>query len=150
MTSIRSRIAAAIGSGAVVLVAVLGVAAAQQTAAPTIKKVPIQPLMSVEGKDNFVAYCAVCHGMNGKGGGPAVPALKVPVPDLTTIAQRKGKFDQIAIERYIAGLDKVPAAHGSTDMPMWGPTFKSTGSEGAATLRLQNLAKYLKTLQSGT
>jgi mono/diheme cytochrome c family protein len=149
MTGIRTRLATGFAAGAVVLVAVLGVATAQQPA-PTIKKGTFEPLVSVEGKDNFVAYCAVCHGVNGKGNGPAVPALKVMVPDLTTMEKRTGKFDQIAVERFIAGVDKVPPAHGSQDMPMWGPLFRSQGNETVATLRLKNLAAYLKTIQAGS
>ena len=150
MTSIRARLATAVASGAVVLVAVLGLAAAQQPKAPTIKKGEFHPVVSLEGKDNFVAYCAVCHGMDGKGNGPAVPALKTMVPDLTTMAKRSGKFNEIAVERFIAGADKVPPAHGSADMPMWGPVFKSVGDPQVATLRLQNLAKYLKSIQAGS
>ena len=115
--------------------------------APTIKSGTFQALVSIEGRDNFLAYCAVCHGVSGKGDGPAVPALKAPVPDLTTITTRKGKFDRVAVERFIAGVDKVPPAHGSTDMPMWGPTFKSQIPEHMGTLRLQNLSKYLESLQ---
>ena len=44
---------------------------------PTIKKVPAQAINSVEGKDNYQEYCAVCHGTDAKGNGPAAPALKI-------------------------------------------------------------------------
>jgi mono/diheme cytochrome c family protein len=146
MTSNRVRFVRAMVSCAIVLVAYLGQANAQQTGTQ-VKSGTFQPLVSVEGKDNFLAYCAVCHGVNGKGDGVAVPALKAPVPDLTTMTKRAGKFDRVATERFIAGLDKVPAAHGSADMPMWGPVFKSQGAREVASLRLQNLVKYLAAIQ---
>jgi mono/diheme cytochrome c family protein len=50
-------------------------------------------IKSIEGKDLYGSYCASCHGMDGKGGGPASAAMKVSPPDLTSINKRhKGKF----------------------------------------------------------
>ncbi|MBZ5572099.1 MAG: cytochrome c [Acidobacteriia bacterium] len=42
------------------------------------------------GQQMYSAYCAVCHGNDGKGGGPAAEALKVPPPDLTVLARKNG------------------------------------------------------------
>ena len=76
------------------LVAILSlsvaVLASPQTQAdkPSVKRVTALPIQSVEGKDNFEAYCAVCHGKAGKGDGPAAPAMKTPVADLTAIAKK--------------------------------------------------------------
>lgn len=128
-------------------VVAFAVVAAVQDVPPTVRKKAMDPVPSVQGRYNFVAYCASCHGPDGKGQGPVVPALKVPVPDLTTITRRHGKFDAIAIERVITGEDRVPAAHGSLDMPVWGPIFKGTVGNASATLRLRNLVKYLQTIQ---
>lgn len=148
MFRVRAALTTIIASGAVLLVAVLGVASARQSTVPSVKKVPYHDIGSVDGRANYVAFCAACHGLSGRGDGPAVPALKVAVPDLTlTTARRAGKFDAVAVERFIAGVDKVPAAHGSSDMPMWGAMFRSDGSDSTATLRLQNLVKYLQTIQ---
>jgi mono/diheme cytochrome c family protein len=120
-----------------------------QTTKPEIKQVPARSIVSVEGKDTFAAYCAVCHGLDGKGNGPAVPALKVPVPDLTLTARRNaGKFDGVAVERVISGKDRVIPAHGTQEMPMWGPVFRSMrGEETVATLRMANLVKHLESIQ---
>ena len=61
---------------------------------PTVTSKGAAPIASAEGKDNFEADRAVCHGKEGKGDGPAAPAMKSPVPDLTTMAKRNnGKFD---------------------------------------------------------
>ncbi|MGA2457115.1 MAG: c-type cytochrome, partial [Terriglobales bacterium] len=56
----------------------------------TIKHVPIQSTSPVSGKDMYTAYCAVCHGTDGKGGGPAASALKVPPNDLTLLSKNNG------------------------------------------------------------
>lgn len=106
-----------------------------------IKKVPVwdAPLM-------FNTYCAVCHGKEGKGNGPAAAALTKAPADLTRISARNGgKFPDVRVRRYIEGLDEV-AAHGTRDMPMWGTLFKAL-SRDTAQLRVAALADYVKTLQ---
>jgi mono/diheme cytochrome c family protein len=142
-----------VGVLAALLAVALGVAAhgwsAQAPQAPTIKTVPCESIASVEGKDSYGAYCAVCHGSDGKGFGPAAPAFKMPVPDLTALARRQGgKFNVLEVEYAITGMGKVPPAHGTTTMPIWGPVFRAADVDKArSTLRVQNLAKYIGTLQ---
>jgi mono/diheme cytochrome c family protein len=113
-----------------------------------IRVAPCVAIASLEGNDNFQRYCAVCHGTTGKGNGPAAGALRGPLPDLTTIAARHaGKFDRVAVERVISGADRRPSAHGTVAMPMWGPVFNGSEDAKVTTLRIQNLAEYLETLQ---
>jgi mono/diheme cytochrome c family protein len=160
----RVTVRQAISLAAVVTLASAG-AAAQSTAAgqkpaastqkpsgsaqkPNVKGVRGVPIVSVEGKDNFDAYCAVCHGTDGKGNGPAAPAMKATVPDLTTIAKRNGgKFDAVRVQRLIQGVDRTNTpAHGVEDMPIWGDVFKSD-DKGTMTLRVTNLVSYVQSLQ---
>ena len=120
--------------------------------APKVEAVAVtvhKPSAPVEGRDNYMAYCAVCHGPNGKGDGPAAPAMKAPVSDLTTIARRHdGKFDAIGVERIISGKDKIPTpAHGVEDMPIWGDVFKNS-DQAVTTTRIRNLVKYVESLQA--
>jgi mono/diheme cytochrome c family protein len=108
---------------------------------------PISPA-GVTGPEMFTAYCASCHGMDGKGAGPAASALKTPVPDLTKIAQRNGgKFDS---GKVAMGLGLMPSsgAHGGTEMPVWGDLFRaSRNSEMIVRQRVANLVTHLETLQ---
>jgi mono/diheme cytochrome c family protein len=135
-------------AGAGLIVAALTPLAAQEK--PTIKRVPAQPIISVEGKDNFQEYCAVCHGKDAKGKGPAAAALKTPPADLTTIAKRrKGEFPSIEIRSIIEGGREL-SAHGDREMPMWGSVFRSIGAgsgDQTPVMRVQNLVKYLESLQ---
>jgi mono/diheme cytochrome c family protein len=103
---------------------------------------------SLEGPDLFHAYCAPCHGQDGKGNGPVAPALKANPPDLTTIAQRNGgRFPVPRVRSIIAG-DQVITAHGSREMPIWGPIFHQIEwDRDFGNIRLENLTKYLESIQ---
>jgi mono/diheme cytochrome c family protein len=106
------------------------------------------PVLPLDGAKIFRNYCAACHGVDGKGDGPAAPALKTQVPQLSTLAQRNGGiFPTAQIRRIIAG-DDVPAAHGSREMPIWGPIFHQIEyDQDLGYVRLQNVTEYLNTLQ---
>jgi mono/diheme cytochrome c family protein len=129
------------------LAAFVIVAAAQK---PVVKKVPAPQTSPASGKEMYVSYCASCHGVAGKGDGPAVPALKVPPPDLTTLSRRnQGKFPADHVAQFIKG-DMAMAAHGSKEMPVWGPVFRSLneGDQALVQLRISNLTKYIEAMQA--
>ena len=97
----------------------------------------------------YLAYCATCHGKGGKGDGPVARALKVAPADLTTLAKRhNGKFPSVQVVNAINGRAGVPA-HGSEEMPVWGPVFMAMSHqhESEARLRVANLTDYVKSLQ---
>ena len=114
-----------------------------------IKKVQPSRTSPSSGKDMFTTYCAVCHGPDARGGGPAVAALKMPPPDLTTMTKRNGgKFPELRVFNTINGDLNMPA-HGSKDMPVWGDVFRSMEKDTAAQqMRVSNLTKYIESLQS--
>lgn len=96
----------------------------------------------------YRAYCAVCHGLDGKGSGPAASALKQRLPDLTLLSKKNGgKFPDFRVTGVIQG-DAAIAAHGSRDMPMWGDVFRDLKrDESTVTLRVHNLTQYLASIQ---
>jgi mono/diheme cytochrome c family protein len=113
---------------------------------PKIEQTPIPRIAASDGAQMFGAYCSPCHGQTGRGDGPAGPALKKAPADLTTLTARNGgKFPEVRVKRYIEGLDEVPA-HGSRDMPVWGPLFREL-SRDTALIRVEALSNHLKTLQ---
>lgn len=114
---------------------------------PTVKRVPAQRLSSLDGATVFKEYCAVCHGDSGKGNGPAARALKTPPADLTTITKRHNGFPRKTIEEMILAENEPPAAHGSREMPVWGPIFRKGGGRDVEALTTANLIKYLESIQ---
>lgn len=132
-----------------VLAGALVCSLAQVAVAQTIKREPAQPLRTVDGAENYLRYCAPCHGKDLKGHGPAASAFKVPPTDLTTFAKRHGgKFSHVDLEANITSKGEPVPAHGSADMPIWGPIFKSMSpDDGNLTLRISNLVNYIESMQ---
>ena len=135
------------------LIVLTGMAAAQdQTPSQTktvIKHVPIASTSPASGKEMYTAYCAVCHGTDGKGGGPAASALKTPPTDLAVLSKNNGgKFPAMKVTSVIRGTADLPA-HGSAEMPVWGALFWgiSNGHESEVLQRVTNLSDYIETLQ---
>jgi mono/diheme cytochrome c family protein len=117
----------------------------------TGRKNPDLMISSTAGRDLFEFYCASCHGRDGKGGGHVASALKVPPPDLTTLAQRNhGTFPAARVEAIIKGDQRLPpTAHGASDMPVWGPIFRGLDRrEAVNAARIENIVKYLESLQA--
>jgi mono/diheme cytochrome c family protein len=130
-------------------VAVIVVALCAALVAQEIKKVPIQPTPAASGQTMFKEYCAVCHGVAGKGDGPAADALKKRPADLTQLTRKNnGEFPELHVMDFITGQDVV-AAHGSRDMPVWGALFGSLNpNQDVAKLRVANLTAFVKSLQA--
>lgn len=123
---------------------------AQEQPAKVIKHVPVKPTSPASGKEMYNTYCAVCHGMDGKGAGPAAGALKMPPTDLTSLSTKNGgKFPSMQVAATIRGEANV-AAHGSKEMPVWGKLFwsMSGGHEGEVQQRVANLTSYVEAMQA--
>jgi mono/diheme cytochrome c family protein len=103
----------------------------------------------IPGRESYRAYCASCHGISGKGDGPAASALKRPPTDLTTIARRNGgRFPAVRVFQNVEGSASI-AAHGSREMPVWGEVFWRKGGTDQAQvkLRVHNLTNFIESLQ---
>lgn len=123
--------------------------AAEDENSKTIKKVNARPTATLNGVDLFKEYCAVCHGNDAKGSGPAADALKKRPADLTQLARKNGgAFPELHVMNFIKGQDVV-AAHGSRDMPVWGSIFSQMSSNpDLVQVRTYALLKYLEELQA--
>jgi mono/diheme cytochrome c family protein len=131
------------------LLGTMTVAANAQTA---VKKGPPQVTSPASATEMYTAYCAACHGVNGKGDGPAAASMKIPPTDLTRLAAKNnGKFPTAEVYTAIKGDTGMPiAAHGTKDMPVWGTVFAtmSRGNDSEVYLRLANLVHYIDTMQT--
>ena len=102
------------------------------------------------GPDLFQFYCAPCHGRDGRGSGPVAAVLKTPPADLTKIAERRaGTFPRADIIGFVSEGPALIPAHGTIDMPVWGPIFRSLdSSEARIRVRIDNLVSYLESIQA--
>jgi len=104
------------------------------------------------GASLFQMSCAGCHGTHADGRGAVAPLLRVPVPDLTHIAARRGgSFPDDEIYRIIDGQADLKA-HGPRHMPVWGYEFFGADPDDAiahreATQKVTALVAYLSSIQ---
>lgn len=101
------------------------------------------------GEQMYKQYCAACHGKDGKGHGPLAVVLKTPPADLTTLAKRHdGKFPYDYLASVLEFGPGFPA-HGSEDMPTWGPIFRyyDKRNEKVVKQRIRTLSEYIASLQ---
>lgn len=109
------------------------------------------------GRQDYLDYCARCHGDDGKGNGPAVKIIPGYKPsDLTRLTATHGgaQFPRDEVTQVIDGRKRVPGHNDwDTDMPLWGLQFQlegrefSTESEQKVERRINDLVDYLQSLQ---
>jgi mono/diheme cytochrome c family protein len=133
----------------ILIIAALAVGA-QEPPQKVIKHVPMKATSPASGQEMYTSYCAVCHGKDGKGAGPAAEALKVPPTDLTRLAASNGgKYPALRVAASIRG-DSTTPAHGSAEMPVWGHLFHtlSGGHSAEVQQRVANLSGYIEGMQA--
>jgi len=111
------------------------------------------------GRHEFETNCAICHGIDARGGGPMRPFLARVPADLTVLARRNGGvFPKDAVAELIDGRATVePGPHGTREMPIWGNVYREQAnhqmrgmpfpSEWTVRGRILALTDYLSTLQ---
>jgi len=113
-----------------------------------IKPIPIQKTSPVSGSQMYSTYCAVCHGADGKGNGPAAPALKTAPTNLTTLAEKNHGVYPADHVRATLQFGVATPAHGNAEMPIWGDLMRTLPSSSTELhQRVVNLTEYLKTMQ---
>lgn len=133
-----------------VMIVSAGIALVGQGAAPAQK--PIEYVDAPysqpgSGKQMYQDYCAACHGMLGKGDGPAAKYLSVSLPDLSMLSKAHyGKFPANEFAQTLR-LGSPNYEHGTPDMPLWGPLFKSQ-DPAVTELRIRNLREYVESIQA--
>jgi mono/diheme cytochrome c family protein len=111
--------------------------------------IPVNKTAPNDGKQMYANYCAPCHGMDGKGGGPAASALKTQPTDLTLLRKNNnGKFPETHVVAILQFGVEEPA-HGSATMPVWGPILGNMNRTNYQDkqLRISNLTRYLESIQ---
>ena len=108
------------------------------------------------GRLEYRRYCASCHGMSGKGDGPVAAALNTKPSDLTTLAKDNGgQFPSETIRETVEG-NKMVAAHGTREMPIWGRVFMTppssrVGAGGpqlvSSKQHIEMIVKYIESIQ---
>jgi mono/diheme cytochrome c family protein len=127
----------------------LALAATRSLATPDVNKSQLPTTYVPTGKQMFKDYCAACHGLDAKGRGPLAASLNKLPPDLTMLTrQHKGTFPREYVTdvlRFGPGF----SAHGSSEMPVWGPVFQylDNYNEAAVRKRIKNLCDFLESLQ---
>lgn len=142
-----SRTEVVFSAGTLALVGALSLVKAQEQQTPSV---PPLVISSLAGRDLFQAYCATCHGRTGKGDGPVANSLKNRPADLTAIASRNGgRFPREQVERYVKGEDLGTVAHGSREMPVWGPIFHGLDPRDTVNrVRIANLIEFIESMQT--
>lgn len=108
----------------------------------------------VYGRDLYLRYCASCHGVAGKGDGPAAEAMDPRPTDLTRLRERYG--GQHPLREIMSAIDgrRPVRAHGDSDMPVWGIVFEQEKEDKetrwpkrTTLLQVRLIADYVLTLQ---
>lgn len=127
--------------------------AQQTTTKPGTTTITVNKTPANSGKVMYNSYCAPCHGTDGKGNGPVAPQLKQPATDLTMLSKNNGgKFPDahlVAILQFGSETQGKASAHGTAQMPVWGPILGNMdqGSAQETQLRIANLSRYIQSLQ---
>ena len=133
------------------LVAMIIVPSSVPSAQEQERRAPEPVIRSVAGHDLFDFYCASCHGRDGQGRGHVASALKTPPADLTLLTQRNGgTFPATRVQDAIRGGRRASTpAHGSSEMPVWGPIFKGLDDRNDVNeQRINSLVKYIESIQA--
>ena len=100
-----------------------------------------------DGAQEYQNFCAVCHGVAGRGDGPMASQLIHRPSDLTTLsAMNGGSFPETVVYQIIDGR-RIVFSHGTREMPIWGDRFSTHSDATAADTRVSALVSHLERIQ---
>jgi len=106
-----------------------------------------RPAATETGKELYMGYCAVCHGVEGYGNGPLAEAMILAPSNLTTVSARhNGTFPRDKVADVVRTGGAV-LGHGSTAMPAWGLYFAVKRQPEVARARINALVDYIESIQ---
>ena len=114
--------------------------------AVTATEVSASPPPAYEGRKLYVSYCQLCHGTDGKGGGPLAKVMKISPADLTTTVRSRSDTILTRIitgegRQTITGRDRHNLL--SESMPEWKDVFTASQVKALiAYLRFLSRAKH--------
>jgi mono/diheme cytochrome c family protein len=128
---------------------IVGAATAWTPQSPSPGKTQSLLAPSMDGRDIYRFYCASCHGPDGRGDGPIASVLQTRPADLTRLAIRNaGTFPSARVKTFVTNGAGTSPSHGTRDMPVWGPTFRSLEpSDQLVAARIANVIRYVESIQ---
>jgi mono/diheme cytochrome c family protein len=97
----------------------------------------------------YRVYCATCHGADGRGDGPVADVLRMPPPDLRTIAERHGgSYPHDEVRAVIDGRAPVPG-HLRQEMRAWADVLAIVEGpdERGIRARIEALVAHVESMQ---
>ncbi len=119
----------------------------------TVKVViPITRTSAANGQQMFTAYCAPCHGVDGRGQGPVASALRQQPANLAVLSRKNGgRFPSNHVVAVLEFGDGYQVHDGGV-MPVWGRLFgtmdQSPAQSNVVAMRISNVSRYVETLQA--
>lgn len=106
-----------------------------------------EPTYPANAADAYRQWCASCHGLEGRGDGPAATAMSPRPTDLTTSTLSEAELMKVIDGR------RTLRAHGDASMPVWGHVFEQVREGDSrqhrdALRQVQGLAEYVIALRA--
>ncbi|MDD3652368.1 c-type cytochrome [Immundisolibacter sp.] len=100
-------------------------------------------------RQDYMEYCASCHGPMGRGDGPVAAELKKRPADLTQLAKNNnGQFPYTRVRAIIDGRGQALGIHGPAEMPVWGQRFRDEGNnDPQVRAKILSIVDYLASIQ---
>lgn len=128
----------------------VSLATAQQRPVIKVKQVATGYVNPSDGRAMYAAYCASCHGVTGKGDGPAARAFKHVPTNLTLLATNNGGRFPTLLVVHTVKFGPNGSRYEDAQMPVWNGVFRRMhwySDDSIPEIRTRVLTEYIRTLQ---